>query len=59
MTDLDLRRMILAKEIKRSKAYVGASVVEAIDEEREKSYIDLLNDVISDLDNAIKRLEAF
>lgn len=58
MTDLDLRKKILAKEIKKAKAYVGASLVDAIDEEREQEYIDMLNEVLIELEKAISLLES-
>ncbi len=58
MTDLDLRKKILAKEIKKAKAYVGASLVDAIDEEREQEYIDTLNEVLIELEKAISLLES-
>ena len=57
MTDLDFRKQILASNIKKSKAYVGASLVEALDENRESDYIYLLNEVIKSLDNAINLLD--
>ena len=58
MTDLDLRKKILATEIKKAKAYVGASLVDAIDEEREQEYIDTLNEVLIELEKAISLLES-
>ena len=58
MTDLDLRKKILAKEIKKAKAYVGASLVDAIDEEREQEYIVMLNEVLIELEKAISLLES-
>lgn len=58
MTDLDLRKKILAKEVKKAKAYVGASLVDAIDEEREQEYIDMLNEVLIELEKAISLLES-
>lgn len=57
MTDLDFRKQILASNIKKSKAYVGASLVEALDENRESDYIYLLNEVMESLDNAINLLD--
>ena len=57
MTDLDFRKQILASNIRKSKAYVGASLVEALDENRESDYIYLLNEVIKSLDNAINLLD--
>lgn len=57
MTDLDFRKRILAKEIKKAKAYVGASLIEALDEQRENDYTFLLNEVLENLDNAISLLE--
>ena len=57
MTDLDFRKKLLAKEIKKAKAYVGASLIEALDEQRENDYTFLLNEVLENLDNAISLLE--
>ena len=57
MTDLDLRKRILANEIKKAKAFVGASLLEALDEQREHDYINLLNEVLADLESAISLLE--
>lgn len=57
MTDLDFRKRILAKEIKQTKAFVGASLIEALDEERESDYIFLLNEVLEHLEEAISLLE--
>lgn len=57
MTDLDFRKQILQSHIKKSKAYVGASLVEAIDEGRESDYIVLLNEVMESLDMAITLLD--
>lgn len=58
MTDLDFRKRILANEIKKAKAYVGASLIEALDEEQDKDYIYALNETLEYLDNAISSLEA-
>lgn len=57
MTDLDLRKRILSHEIKKAKAFVGASLLEALDEQREVDYINLLNEVLADLESAISLLE--
>ena len=57
MTDLDFRKRILAKEIKQAKAFVGASLIEALDEKRESDYILLLNEVLEHLEEAISLLE--
>lgn len=57
MTDLDFRKRILAKEIKKAKAFVGASLIEALDEQRESDYTFLLNEVLEHLDGAISLLE--
>lgn len=58
MTDLDFRKRILAKEIKQAKAFVGASLIEALDEERKSDYLFLLNEVLEHLEEAISLLEA-
>lgn len=57
MTDLDFRKRILVKEIKQAKAFVGASLIEALDEKRESDYILLLNEVLEHLEEAISLLE--
>lgn len=57
MTDLDFRKRILAKEIKQAKAFVGASLIEALDEKREFDYIFSLNEVLEHLEESISLLE--
>ena len=57
MTDLDFRKRILAKEIKQAKAFVGASLIEALDEKRKSDYLFLLNEVLEHLEEAISLLE--
>lgn len=57
MTDLDFRKKILVNQIKKAKAYVGASLIEALDEQRESDYTFLLNEVLEHLDEAISLLE--
>ena len=57
MNKIEFRKKILAKEIKKAKAFVGASLVEAINNESDNEYTNILNEVMVELETAICLLE--
>lgn len=48
---------ILTNEVKKCKAHVGAALVDAVSKNEDVNYRNVLNEVLTDLDSVISKLE--